>query len=86
MSPMAKIIVSSMKPGDSSSLEDVPQKLQKGALLYSSAQYPTKSVQLCVGLLLSVGLCTQWPKTETWNFFLVGHYIAIVFSYTARRG
>ena len=36
-----------------------PQKLQKGALLYSSAQYPTKSVQLCVGLSLSVGLYTE---------------------------
>ena len=49
-----------------------PQKLQKGALLYSSAQYPAKSVQLCVGLSLSVGLCTEWPKMETWFFFSFG--------------
>jgi len=43
-----------------------PQKLQKGALLYSTAQCPAKSVQLCVGLSLSVGLCAECPKTETW--------------------
>jgi hypothetical protein len=47
------------------------QKLQKGALLYSSAQYPTRSVQLCVGLSLSVGLCTEWPKTETWIIIII---------------
>jgi hypothetical protein len=64
-----------------------PQKLQKGALLYSSAQYPEKSVQICVGLSLSVGLCTEWPKMETCFFlFFVCCYIAILFSYTARRG
>ena len=48
-----------------------PQKLQKGALLYSSAQCPAKSVQLCVGLSLSAGLCTEWPKTETCFLFAV---------------
>ena len=48
-----------------------PQKLQKGALLYSSAQYPAKSVQLCVGLSLSVGLCTEWPKMETWIYIYI---------------
>ena len=45
------------------------QKLQKGALLYSSAQYPAKSVQLCVGLSLSVGLCTDWPKMENMDYY-----------------
>jgi hypothetical protein len=48
-----------------------PQKLQKGALLYSSAQYPAKSVQLCVGLSSSLGLCAEWPKTEIWILLLL---------------
>ena len=48
-----------------------PQKLQKGVLLYSSVQHPTKSVQLCAGLSLSVcdggiRLCAEWPKIEIW--------------------
>ena len=49
-----------------------PQKLQKGALLYSSARYPTKSVQHCVGLPLSVSLCTEWPEMEKCFFLFFG--------------
>jgi hypothetical protein len=39
----------SAKPGQSGQRTIEPQKLQKGAMLYSSAQNPTKSVQLCAG-------------------------------------
>ena len=68
-----------------------PQKLQKGAVLYSSAQHPAKSVQLCAGLRLSVGLCAEQPKTEIdGNVDKMGfwgaHRVAIIYSYTVRKG